>query len=214
MYNNELYHHGIKGMKWGRRRYQNEDGSYKAGHEGRYDSDGSSQKTSMKQMKKDYKSASKQAKADYKAAKKAYRQTEEGKAEAAARRKKAIKVGAAVAATALAAYGAYKLNQYVKTKNCEIAAQKGFEHAKKSFDRSVSEIMKSGTGLDKAVSGTYEIRSNSGAKAIARAREASNQNFRTAAKNVIDYKRSGKSLRNLTTVNSYKGMDDVIKWKK
>lgn len=32
----ELRHHGVKGSKWGVRRYQNEDGSYKPGAEGRY----------------------------------------------------------------------------------------------------------------------------------------------------------------------------------
>lgn len=33
---NELYHHGVKGQKWGVRRYQNADGSYtKEGHERR-----------------------------------------------------------------------------------------------------------------------------------------------------------------------------------
>lgn len=37
MSSGELYHHGVKGQKWGERNYQNEDGSYKSGAEGRYD---------------------------------------------------------------------------------------------------------------------------------------------------------------------------------
>ena len=36
-FGHELYHSGVMGMKWGVRRYQNEDGSYKSGAEGRYD---------------------------------------------------------------------------------------------------------------------------------------------------------------------------------
>lgn len=39
MSNNELYHWGIKGMKWGRRRYQNTDGSLTAAGRKRYDYD-------------------------------------------------------------------------------------------------------------------------------------------------------------------------------
>lgn len=35
-YNKELYHHGIKGMKWGVRRYQNKDGSLTAAGKQRY----------------------------------------------------------------------------------------------------------------------------------------------------------------------------------
>ena len=36
----ELYHHGIKGQKWGRRRFQNEDGSLTPAGKERYDDDG------------------------------------------------------------------------------------------------------------------------------------------------------------------------------
>lgn len=35
--NDELYHHGVKGQRWGRRRYQNSDGTLTAQGRGRYD---------------------------------------------------------------------------------------------------------------------------------------------------------------------------------
>ena len=40
MENNSLTHHGILGMKWGRRRYQNKDGSLTAAGKKRYGDDG------------------------------------------------------------------------------------------------------------------------------------------------------------------------------
>ena len=44
VYSQELYHHGIKGQKWGRRRFQNEDGSLTPAGKERYDDDGPSEK--------------------------------------------------------------------------------------------------------------------------------------------------------------------------
>lgn len=38
--NNEIQHHGIKGQKWGVRRFQNKDGSLTAKGKQRYDDDG------------------------------------------------------------------------------------------------------------------------------------------------------------------------------
>lgn len=50
MYEVELYHHGIKGQKWGLRRFQNKDGSLKPAGEGRYD-DGLSRRQRNKAAK-------------------------------------------------------------------------------------------------------------------------------------------------------------------
>ena len=74
MTKDELYHHGIKGQKWGVRNYQNEDGSYTEAGKERY---GIGQK--IKNKLSDPKI------------------------------KKAIKIGAAIAGTALLAYGSYKV---------------------------------------------------------------------------------------------------------
>ena len=81
-YRYELYHHGIKGQRWGIRRFQNKDGSLTARGKKRY-SDGDS--------------ASKQE------------SDETAKKGLTDKQKKAIKIGAAVVGTALVAYGGYKL---------------------------------------------------------------------------------------------------------
>lgn len=123
--------------------------------------------------------------------------------------KKAAKVGAAVAGTALAIYGAHKLNQYVKTKNGQIAAQMGYQQAEsifkanEGFHRSMAE-----TGMFK---GHVET---SGAAANARkwANNASYNKFSTAAKNVVDYNLSGGKLKNLKRVEDYYDFYDS-KWR-
>lgn len=79
--NDALAHHGIKGQKWGVRRYQNPDGTLTAEGKARYGESGTSDQKSKKFLTDKQKDTL----------------------------KKAAKVGLAAAGTAAVAYGAYKL---------------------------------------------------------------------------------------------------------
>lgn len=57
--NEELYHHGIKGMRWGVRRYQNADGSYTSAGKARYRTDSSMSPKARKAVINDAVKASK-----------------------------------------------------------------------------------------------------------------------------------------------------------
>jgi hypothetical protein len=56
--NGQLYHHGIKGQKWGKRRFQNKDGSWTPAGRQRY-GEGSDAKQNLDQKKTAYKTAKK-----------------------------------------------------------------------------------------------------------------------------------------------------------
>lgn len=222
----ELYHYGVKGMKWGHRKnpevaaarqtYKSAKKDWNRSYNKAYNYSARhpiSQYTSKKKRAESDKrwddaqtklKTYDKAKADYKQAKQDYRNSPEGQA-AAAKRKKALKVGAAVAGTALAVYGGYKVNKYVKTKNMEIAAEKGYESAKKMFNEHVSTMEAYKSNVKNPVhSYTYTV--NAGKIAKDRADVASKTKFKQAARAVRQYKKSGGDLKNLRKVESYGGL--------
>lgn len=208
VYGDELMHYGVPGMKWGHRKARPTavGNARLARRSTSAYSNMSSAKAAYKQAQQGYRSGSlarnarNQAKSAYKDAKKAERNTAEAKAHRVAKAKRAAKIGAAVAATGLAAYGAYKLNKYVKTKNCQIAAERGMKSAQSLFDGLSRNAMNDfSAGKIKS----YDVSVNAGAMARGHAKSAANDSFRTAARNVMNYKKSGGNLKYLPSVNSY-----------
>jgi hypothetical protein len=152
MYNNELYHYGVKGMKWGhRKKYYNSDGSLNQLGQAR-----KNYKTAKREYNKSFNKAyrrsdspipytltkagrkktneawedaankaeaSRNAKAEYKQAKKEYKKSHP----MSDKQKTALKVGAAAVGTALAVYGAKKASDYLKSE----AGRRSYEAGKK-----------------------------------------------------------------------------------
>lgn len=100
MQSDYIKHHGIRGQRWGVRRFQNKDGSLKPAGEKRYYED-------AKSARKDSKTTSSST------------ETETKKKGLSDKQKKALKIGAAAVGTALAAYGGYKLYQAVEEKSIQ-----------------------------------------------------------------------------------------------
>lgn len=179
----ELYHYGVKGMKWGHRKniydvnanYYNNRASKLTAKANRNRTMASMNKAAAGQSKgliskannlnANYynKRADKlQAKANRNKTmasmnEAASKQRQEAKAaqtpeQIAAKRKKALKVGAAVAGTALAAYGAYKLNKFVKDENAKLMSNKGHEAALKYLNENRSSSLGITTFKDGSVS--------------------------------------------------------------
>lgn len=135
----ELYHFGTKGMHWGVRKYQNSDGSLTPAGLKRYsDGNGGSYKASGRSGGQTANSGKKLASKGTDQNKNA-KQTDAQKVERAERRKKAIKVGAAVAGTALAAYGTYKVAKYIKDKRSSAAMRKAQQYLDENFLKKIGE---------------------------------------------------------------------------
>lgn len=170
-----LMHYGVKGMKWGHRKarnpvYQQTVGAakrnYKQANKAYSKSYNKAYNYSSRHMISQYTNKKRKAESDrrwadaankataankakqtYKAEKKAYKQTDEYKARQA-KRAKALKTGAAVAGTALAAYGGYKAAKWVRQKNVDLGRDVAAKASKNYVDNKHVNIRSWGTNMD------------------------------------------------------------------
>ena len=133
---NELMHHGIKGQKWGIRRYQNEDGSLTEEGRERYGSD-------LKET--------------------SYNKTTDND-----KIKKAVIVGASIAAASLAVYGAYKISDVQKNIDYQKSVEYGLNFYRQMYRGNISKANIATSKFDETVKTLNELKKNniSGQKAI------------------------------------------------
>lgn len=142
-YDDELMHYGVKGMKWGVRRRSEQPTFRQASKKARADglaarkaARDSGQLKGIGAVRKGNKiqrDATKASLKEQKQVSKAAKNTPEAIAERKAKQKKAIKIGAAVAGTALVAYGTYKATRYIKSEAGKRSYESGKKYAQEHF---------------------------------------------------------------------------------